>query len=431
MIVPWADVAEEPAVIVNNRDLPELKGGSWLRGKHVYFSEKALCSKCHQLRGEGGMIGPDLSNLPQRDYASVLRDITKPSYAINPDFVSYSVVTDSGRVLTGSIRSHGEELIVGHQDGKETRIARGEVEALHPDSVSIMPEKILETLGSDALRDLLTFLLTEPPSMPNYGPLPPPAPRSSEEVEAVLAGAQESVSTRPLRLVLVAGRKDHGPGEHDYPAWKVAWQQLLAMADDTQVAATDDWPSSDELNSADVLVFYQQGTWTPERARDIDRFLARGGGLVYIHYAVDGGQDAPGFARRIGLAWRGGASKFRHGPLDIDFSPADDHPIARNFERVHFHDESYWNLLGDTKKISLIGSGIEDGIPQPLFWTATSGKGRVFVSIPGHFAWTFDDPLFRTLLLRGIAWSAGEPVDRFNELVTPGARIHPRSKAAN
>ena len=29
----------------------------------------------------------------------------------------------------------------------------------------------------------------------------------------------------------------------------------------------------------------------------------------------------------------------------------------------------------------------------------------------------------RTLLLRGIAWSAKEPVDRFNELVWPGASV--------
>ena len=49
--------------------------------------------------------------------------------------------------------------------------------------------------------------------------------------------------------------------------------------------------------------------------------------------------------------------------------------------------------------------------------------GRVFVSIPGHFSWTFDDPLFCVLLLRGIAWAASEPVDRFNELATPGARV--------
>jgi type 1 glutamine amidotransferase len=56
-------------------------------------------------------------------------------------------------------------------------------------------------------------------------------------------------------------------------------------------------------------------------------------------------------------------------------------------------------------------------------WARQTGKGRVFVSIPGHYTWTFDDPLFRLLLLRGIAWTAGESVDRFNELATLGARL--------
>jgi len=45
-------------------------------------------------------------------------------------------------------------------------------------------------------------------------------------------------------------------------------------------------------------------------------------------------------------------------------------------------------------------------------WTTEKGQGRVFVSIRGHYCWTFDDPLFRILLLRGIAWTAKEPVDR-------------------
>jgi type 1 glutamine amidotransferase len=47
----------------------------------------------------------------------------------------------------------------------------------------------------------------------------------------------------------------------------------------------------------------------------------------------------------------------------------------------------------------------------------------VFVSIPGHYSWSFDDPAFRTLLLRGIAWTARRDVDRFNELVTLDARV--------
>jgi type 1 glutamine amidotransferase len=66
-----------------------------------------------------------------------------------------------------------------------------------------------------------------------------------------------------------------------------------------------------------------------------------------------------------------------------------------------------------------------------LFWTfEPEVGGRVFVSIPGHFSWTFDDPLFRILLLRGIAWSAGEDVDRFNDLVLPGARVEATTTGA-
>jgi len=195
------------------------------------------------------------------------------------------------------------------------------------------------------------------------------------------------------------------------------------VAEKTTVETADDWPTAAQLKAADVLVFYQQGKWTPERARDMDAFLARGGGAVYIHYAVDGGTDAPGFAQRIGLAWQGGRSKFRHGPLDVDFAPGVDHPISRNFDRVHFHDESYWNLVGEPSDVKLLATGVEEDKPQPLFWTLEPHGGRVFVSIPGHFSFTFDDPLFRILMLRGIAWAGRESVDRFNELALPGARV--------
>src|SRR5262245_32669178 len=175
-------------------------------------------------------------------------------------------------------------------------------------------------------------LRAEPPHMPDYGKPAPPEPRSLDDVKKVLAGAPEPAGKiRPMHIVLVAGKKDHGPGEHDYPAWQKVWKQLLGMADKTKVTTAMDWPDAEDLKSADVLVFYQQGKWTAERARDIDTYLARGGGLVYLHFAVDGGADAPGFAQRIGLAWRGGESKFRHGSLDLGFEGGSRHPLGRNF----------------------------------------------------------------------------------------------------
>jgi type 1 glutamine amidotransferase len=80
-------------------------------------------------------------------------------------------------------------------------------------------------------------------------------------------------------------------------------------------------------------------------------------------------------------------------------------------------------MKGDRDRIDVIGSGVEDGSPRPLFWTLEPSAGRVFVSIPGHYSWTFDDPLFRVLLLRGIAWTARQPVDRFNGLATLGVEL--------
>jgi putative heme-binding domain-containing protein len=427
-LLPWASATKQAEMVIDNRSMPQLKGGNWLRGKQVFFGEQAGCSKCHKVRGEGNSIGPDLSNLTQRDYASVLRDISEPSFAINPDYVSHSVTLGDGRSLVGTLGNKGGQLVVTDTNAKQVVLDRGDIESIKPSPTSIMPQGLPKLIGADNLRDLLTFLLVEPPKMPIYGEQAPPPARSIEEVTAVLAGADTSAKARPIHVVLVTGPKDHGPGEHDYPAWKKEWKELLSMASDIRVSTVDDWPTVDHLNSADVLVFYQQGKWTPERAANVDKFLARGGGLVYIHFAVDGGNDAPGFADRIGLAWRGGQSKFRHGPLDVDFASGESHPIARNFTKVHFHDESYWNLVGDAKRAKLLATGNEENAPQPLFWTLEEGRGRVFVSIPGHFSWTFDDPLFRVLLLRGIAWTAREPVDRFNDLVTPGARVAPATK---
>ncbi|MEX2172482.1 MAG: ThuA domain-containing protein [Pirellulales bacterium] len=422
LLLPWAKSLDAPVEAIDNRTLAELKGGNWLRGRAEFFSEQAACSKCHAIRGEGATVGPDLSNLPHRDYASVLRDITQPSFAINPDHTSQIITLATGRVLTGTTRTVDGQLIVTQQDATEVTVARDDIDSIEPSSKSIMPEEIHTLLGPDRLRDLLTFLLVEPPHMPVYGELTPPSPRPIEEVERVLAGSETNIEKKPMHVVLVAGPKDHGLGEHDYPAWQHSWQQLLEMSDGVRVTTADNWPNPKDIETADVMVFYQRGDWTPDRARAIDPYLKRGGGLVYIHWAVDGRDDAAGFAQRIGIAW-GAGSKFRHGPLDIEFVPGSAHPIARNFRHVHFHDESYWNGIGDRTRIELLATGIEENQPQPLFWTTEPTGGRVFVSIPGHFSWTFDDPLFRVLLLRGIAWAAGEPVDRFNELATPGARI--------
>jgi type 1 glutamine amidotransferase len=255
-----------------------------------------------------------------------------------------------------------------------------------------------------------------------------PPPRTRAEVDAVLKGADEKARTRPIHVVLVAGKKDHGPGEHDYPAWQKAWAKLLAKAPDTKVTTAWDKPSAEDFRSADVMVLFKPKAWPKELNRQVDEYFARGGGMVLLHYAVDGARNAESVGKHIGLYW-GRGCKWRHGWVELAFSEKSGCPILRGFagRKVRFHDESYWRLHGDASRIEVLATGQEKEnqgtVTIPLLWNLPTGKGRVHVNILGHYNWTFNDPLFRVLLLRAIAWAAKEPVDRFNDLVTVGVTL--------
>ncbi len=444
IFLPWAVPGQNADEKKIERNVPEIAGGNWLSGKKIFFGDQAACSKCHVVGKEGTKIGPDLSNLIHRDYASVLKDIIEPNAAINPDHISYNVELKDGESLSGVLVSSSEtESKFADASGKITTIAKNKIAAMKPSTLSLMPEGLLQAITEQQRKDLLTFLLMpiplEPAPLENSGE---PPPRKLSEVEALLnrSSRRESALTslqsknnqsrltsaatnvmKPLRIVLCSGPKDHGPGEHDYPLWQKRWAKLLALAENVAVETAEIWPSAEQMNQADVIVFYSNNPgWSLERASELDTFLNRGGGAVYIHFAVDGHAHCEELAQRIGLTWRGGASKFRHGAIDLKFQP---HPISEGFFETHFVDESYWQLVGSETNLQLVATGIEEGQAQPLMWTREQGKGRVFVSIPGHYNWTFDDPLFRLLIFRGIAWSAHDSLDRFNDLVTIGARL--------
>ena len=424
VLLPWATVERKHEGLGELGSMrPELRDASWGRGRRLFFGEKAACSKCHRIRGQGGQIGPDLSNLIHRDYTSVRRDILEPSYAINPDFVSYRILTTDGRVFVGPIRSDGDDLVIGTGEGDEVRIARADVEVMQPVTQSIMPDDIGKRLNEAELRDLLAFLLLPPPRMPLMEDPAPPVPRLRSDVLARLGQLRQvQPKPRPLRIVLVAGPKDHGPNEHDYPAWQRAWAELLRGAEGVQVVTRWQWPEEDDYATADVIVFYKRMDYRRSEGQRMDRLLARGKGLVFVHWAVHGGEAPEELARRIGLA-SGRPIAYRHGPLVLRSPGPAASPIVRGLERLDLVDESYWNLVRGRSDMQVLLVSHEEGRDRPQVWLVDRRPGRVFVCIPGHYSWTFDDPLYRLLLLRGIAWAAGEPVDRFVDLIWPGARV--------
>jgi putative heme-binding domain-containing protein len=313
--LPWAAADTTPPTLAAERVIPEIAGGNWLRGRRLFHSEQVACARCHRVRGEGQHVGPDLSHLVQRDYASTLRDILEPSSAINPDYPAFTVeLTDGAASLTGSIVGESAtELRVADAAGNIRTVPRTSVRTTRAALRSLMPEGLLASLDATQVRDLMTFLLTSPlEPAPIEGKTAPPPPRARAEFDALLKNLSSSavapVSTnpapaQPLHILLVDGPKDHGKGEHDYPQWRARWSKLLALADGVTVDTAHIWPTADQFARAHVICFFNNNPgWNEERGRELDAYLARGGGAAYFHWAVEARLAAPDFARRIGIA---------------------------------------------------------------------------------------------------------------------------------
>ncbi len=265
-----------------------------------------------------------------------------------------------------------------------------------------------------------------------------PPPRKKSEIEAILRRAPRPESLRALRVLLVAGPKDHGPGEHDYPKWQRDWAPLLRKAPNVEVITAFSWPTPEQWRGVDLAVFYLKTRWDAAQLVDVRRHQERGGGLVTIHWAIGCDQEWDRHADHVGLSYR--SASYRHGAVDLKLA-LPDHPIALGLPAsMAFVDEPYWPFIGDPSKVRVLATSDEqvnrgddrranpgDATVQtvPVFWTyePAGTTARVFVSIFGHYMWTFDDPLFRLLLLRGMAWAAKESPYRWDALAVDGVTL--------
>jgi len=229
-----------------------------------------------------------------------------------------------------------------------------------------------------------------------------------------LAAALEAGGSagEPLHVFLRAGPKTHGPGQHDHPRFLEEWRALLGERGAVVDGALA-FPTAAQLDAADVLVLYaaEGATIEGDERERLERFLARGGGIVVLHDAVCG-TDPHWFETIAGGAWEHGHSKWLEGPMGLYLVPQE-HPITRGIPSFEIDDELYWDLhLVDGVQVLANGFRTVFDI-EPQMWTYEPGPYRAFVSIQGHNHTSFSHPAWRAMVLRGIAWVGRRDADLF------------------
>jgi putative membrane-bound dehydrogenase-like protein len=126
------------------------------RGRQVF---RKNCTACHNLEGEGKVIGADLKGIRQRGLASIMLNVLDPNREVKPKFVSYVLLTESGRVYSGMILSENANSVTIQQpDGKTVSVQRSEIETLRSTALSFMPEGLEKEIDPQAMADLLEYL---------------------------------------------------------------------------------------------------------------------------------------------------------------------------------------------------------------------------------------------------------------------------------
>lgn len=152
--------AEKVAAIHGHKVSVRLTTGDPAKGKPLF---KQHCANCHVLFGEGAKIGPELTGADRKNLDFLLTSLVDPSAVIRKEFMSHSVVTTDGRTLNGLV-AESSPTTVTLIDSKAQRIsiAQADVEVMKPSSVSVMPEKLLDGMTAEQVRDLMAYLQSNP-----------------------------------------------------------------------------------------------------------------------------------------------------------------------------------------------------------------------------------------------------------------------------
>jgi putative heme-binding domain-containing protein len=156
--------------------------GDVAAGEQIFWG-KGECGTCHVIKGKGGLIGPDLTNIAgTRKAASIVAALTKEQHRVfgdggaiprilipNTTYQTVHVTTADGKTVTGVLKNEDSySLQIMGTDNQLHMFERAKVKVAY-DQKSMMPSDYDKRLSADELKNLLAFLTRQavaPPAAP-------------------------------------------------------------------------------------------------------------------------------------------------------------------------------------------------------------------------------------------------------------------------
>ncbi|QEC51357.1 putative membrane-bound dehydrogenase-like protein [Anseongella ginsenosidimutans] len=128
-------------------------------GREVFVQN---CSACHQINGDGGMIGPQLTGIGNWGANALAEKILDPNRNVSESFRNYIIKTRDGKTLTGLFRrEEGETIVFADVTGKEFSVAKADIAEQEASEFTLMPGNFGEVLSQDDFNKLLSYLLKQ------------------------------------------------------------------------------------------------------------------------------------------------------------------------------------------------------------------------------------------------------------------------------
>ena len=247
------------------------------------------------------------------------------------------------------------------------------------------------------------------------------------------------------KILLVAGRPSHGPGDHEFRAGSLLLQKCLNNLNGIKAEMHDfGWPKDDSaFDGADAVLIYADGggghpAIQKNRAKLIDGLAKHGVGIGCAHYGVEVPRGDPG---KYMQDWIGGYYEhaFSVNPMWApDFNKFPNHPITRGVKPFKVVDEWYFNMRfrkDGVGKITPLLTAIpsdkvrngpyvwpkgpykhvqaDKGRPETMMWAyerKDGGRGFGFTGGHKHVNWGNDN--YRKAVLNGLLWIAKAKVPK-------------------